>query len=885
MPVPDRFTGPTLSLGATALLAGFGAWATDAVVDRVAAGDTSHRVALIPSPLMLVAAVAVAALLLAAVGVIAAWLVDASDRPRTLALVADRASPLRLAALAGVPLVPWLSDGVPVLLTLSGPLMGYVWTAILAAVVWPAGGDDKAWPPMTWPRVAVAGAVAGIGAMALLGRALLTSSTGETVWASPAVTTIAERLGPTLAGLAAIAIAATSLGRGWLDARRTTSDSAAARAAAIVVVSAPWLLNAGSISHGPLVGLLLLVALTIDESRRGNRVAGGCLALAPWLDPLVAPAAIVAAVFRAVRPSGGNPDRRSPAGSALVFGLAAVSAVASVAASHASVLQPGAMWERDIVHAVVVACLGPLTDRNVGLLVAAPAMGLSIVGLASLCGAEDRHERRLGIERSVLLGTLLFAVGYGRTWWDAPGPPGRALDALLPLLVAPIARGLDACRRHAGLEALASGLTVVTVVNTLLLLVAESGNLVGVARDGLGPLLAFISPAELLGQALPSFLKADWTTGAAATVVWTLAFAALVVVRRRRSITATGASRLANLTALTCAAAIAGHATSFASGPPTDGTSAMLAKQGEPIEAQAPNVAFGRRYRLPLLDGFDVRRRPVVAVFDPLRSGTRADVFEALAIPTVAVSSDREGSPPTYRVPFILPAGRYVVELVVKSGGGEMDGRVDLALGESGPPWQTWTASVTAPGAWARAFELPLAVDRLRIEVSGGLAAGEPSVRLRPTNVERPRGRTPDRPTVAASYRPFTLWFEQDHVWPEPAGFWIAGATHTTFTVVEPRRLGTNEGQPSALTFRMHGGPLANTVVLSAEGKGARVTLEPGVVQDVRLPRSTTGATKVDVHVLAAFTPALLTPGNDDRRPLGCWFELADAELGPPYPR
>jgi hypothetical protein len=122
--------------------------------------------------------------------------------------------------------------------------------------------------------------------------------------------------------------------------------------------------------------------------------------------------------------------------------------------------------------------------------------------------------------------------------------------------------------------------------------------------------------------------------------------------------------------------------------------------------------------------------------------------------------------------------------------------------------------------------------------------------------------------TAAARYGPISVFFHDDRMYPEPAGFWTHGRRIADVTVAVP----PNHSAPVIL--RLHSGGAANRASFSTFGWQRDVALVPGEAVEIELPAMTGGIVPLTIAVEDGFYPRDLDPATGDQRFLGIWVEV-----------
>jgi hypothetical protein len=130
------------------------------------------------------------------------------------------------------------------------------------------------------------------------------------------------------------------------------------------------------------------------------------------------------------------------------------------------------------------------------------------------------------------------------------------------------------------------------------------------------------------------------------------------------------------------------------------------------------------------------------------------------------------------------------------------------------------------------------------------------------------RGLRPALPQVlsASRYRSAAVFFHDEQLYPEPAGFWTMGRRRMAVTIAPA-------GEAPA-TLRIHCGVKANRVTLRSHGWSQALDLVPDRPQEVTLPAATRGIVALEIETADGFVPSEIDPSSRDRRFLGAWIEV-----------
>ena len=280
---------------AAVLTFGLAVYFTNSALDQVVVNGALVRVAMLPGWQVLVAFVAMAALA-------AGWL-SRRSLPRTVtsAPIRLKIAPLTLPAFAlallVVPYLPFLPDWLPALQLPAGPLVWVVWLTVAGLFAWTLWQSRIV--RADWvQRLSVAQATVLIGVLSaalLAGAAWVLTSRAlspPSVDLPAVLTPVRDAVGsPALAG-ALLVIAAIAAALTWRSAMQATGSPGAAMFAwAAVILTAPFLLSAVTVSLEVVAALAVVIAFTYviePETWPQGRVAHGLVvgvacATLPWL--------------------------------------------------------------------------------------------------------------------------------------------------------------------------------------------------------------------------------------------------------------------------------------------------------------------------------------------------------------------------------------------------------------------------------------------------------------------------------------------------------------------------------------------------------------------------------------------------------------------------
>lgn len=899
------------------------------VLDQVLMAGTAVRVALLPPWPAFVAFLGMAAL---------GWLVlDHRARPRgtspgQVVHVGTLVLPLFALALLLLPYLPWLADAMPALQMLAGPARWILWLIVATQVLWVLW-QARLVHARVLQRLTLTQAAVGVGlATLLVAGAVSTRFAGTVLYPAgdePHYLVIAQSLwrdgdlriennhtrgdyreyfprdlaphyltrgsdgeiysihpvgmpvliAPVYAagGYPAVVslfvlMAAAAAGLAWRAIVQTTGLPAAATFGwSAVAMTTPFLFNAFAVYPEVPAALAVVIAFTLLTGATGGGLArwlavGVCAAALPWFSTKYSPmssAIVVVALARIWFPSPPTATSIAVTARAAPAQLAAAAAVlgpylVSLAGWFAffaifwGIPLPQAPYG-DLVQTspwnLIFGAPGLIVDQEYGLLPYAPVYVLAGTGLWIMWRAGGAA-RRQAMEVALIFGALLGTVGAFRIWWGGSASPGRPLTSGLLLLAWPMAFAFAAAVQGSAQRAAQHLLLWASIGVSGVLCFAQNGLLTANGRDGTSSLLEYLSPRWPAWSLAPSFIYHEAWTALAQTAVWLiLAGAAAAVVARWRAAHAGTASLAA---AATAAAAM---------------VVAVVMMPRLPLSPPWPALELATRARLPLLDDFDRRALPVAIAYTPFTPTSAATLLPSA---TVEVTPGARTDPQPVRVlhngRFSLPAGSYRIE-VTWSGtrGGEQLG---LQVGRTGGALQVWPVEARAGETWSREITLPVDASFIGLRGTPELERSIGRIRFVPLDVvdasQRPRGPA----VIAASQSgPASIFYVDTNASPEETGFWVWGQRVTR--VIMRRTSGDGP-----LVLKVHSGPIANRLHLSAPGFRETVLLAPDAPQQVEVPMGEAGAVTLEFRTDLAFVPRDTQPGSNDDRGLGAWVEV-----------
>jgi len=129
---------------------------------------------------------------------------------------------------------------------------------------------------------------------------------------------------------------------------------------------------------------------------------------------------------------------------------------------------------------------------------------------------------------------------------------------------------------------------------------------------------------------------------------------------------------------------------------------------------------------------------------------------------------------------------------------------------------------------------------------------------------------------AAATYPAASIYFHDEQLYPEAAGFWTIGGRSAHVTAAAP------PGQALPVVVRIHPGAKPNSITLSTFGWRRSYDLVPGQAVEVELPQFASGVVPLTISSETGFYPRDIDPQSSDRRFLGVWVEFKTGPTATP---
>ena len=907
---------------AACLIVGAALYVTRGVLDQVLTSSGVVRIALLPPWPALLGFVGVAA--------IALFVIDHMNAPRGTTAVRrprlrELVLPLFGLAILLIPFAPILPDRWPVLQILAGPLRWVIWLVVLTQTIWVLW-QSRILSAQWIERWSLNRVTVGIWiATALLSAGAAAQLTDSTLFPGgdePHYLVIAQSLwrdhdlkiennhargdyyeyfkqeitphyltrgadneiysvhpiglpilmAPVL-GLGGyravvwllIIMGATAAALAWRwNVRMLNAPGAATFAWAAIAGSTPYLFNTFTVYPEIAAALAVMIALALTWTPERTRVStlrliaiGVTCGALPWLSTKYAPMSAVLAAIALVRVLAKT--RGSPKAAAAIALPYLSSLVAWIAFFY---LYWGSPWPSapygQMVQTspwnLILGAPGLLFDQEYGLLAYAPVYVLGATGLVTMWRAGGEL-RRQAIEITVIFVALLLSVGAFGIWWGGSAAPARPLASVLLLFSLPIASAFRAAPAGSAQRAAQHLLLWIGVGIAVTLAFAQQGLLINNGRDGSASLLEWWSQRWDLWRLAPSFVLRNAPIAYLHSAWWLLIALATGFALSRWRRLQPGAAALAAMAAFGVALAVIAI------------TFPWLPANDPPLRTN-----LQARARLAAIDEFDIRARPAAIVYDPLRKMSALDVLPML---TLVIAPEIRPDPQPLRVihngRLSLPAGTYNLDVTWADRTPAAPTPLSWQIGRIGPPLSTWTLEMRANQRWQTSVDLPVDASFVGFRGSPEVERAVKSITVTPQKLVD-EGARPHLPVVlaAARYGQVSVFFHDEQLYPEDAGFWTMGKRTMTVTMT------TAADREKPIVLRVHCGSQANRVTLTTRGWTRTLDLVPTVSQTVELPVSATGVIALSLATESGFSPSQADPSSKDRRFLGIWVEVVN---------
>jgi hypothetical protein len=865
------------------LVVGLAAWISRGAITPLPGRSPAVRVAVLPSPLLLVAAALAGALVVRLSSQSSSW-------------------PLGALALSGLTLAPWLPLPVPAAFyTMMGPLTIWLWVLIVVALVASRIGSlipralaAIASEPRRAPVLAACAAACVYMVAArqispqlptgdephylVIAQSLLTDHdlkiennyrrgdyrafypgelrpdylqrgrNGEIYSIhAPGLAVILllpfGLFGYTGAALFLALVSAMASGLAWTAAWRVTRDAAASWFGwAVVGLSAPFVLQSFVVYPDALgaalvmVGLLALIDAPVISTRR-SFLAGCALSVLPWLHTRFAAAAFVLAllVIARVATTAGT-ARRTLAFLAMPI-LSALCWFGYFYAIYGTVdpRAPYGGYTQSSLGNVPDGVLGLLMDQQFGVMPNAPVYACAFAGLALLAAKRSR----LAFELAALLGSYTVVVASYFMWWGGSSSPARFLVPVLLPLAVPAAVWFQHARRPTP-RLLGVAALVVSVLIVVTLVGVDEGALVYNNRDGASKLLMWLAPLVDLPKALPSLFFGASSSAAIIAALWAGTLGAVLSAgyfaerRFRDGVGFPVVLGLAGAAAASIALTLAWRVNASSPLKPAEGV-LMLLRRSDPDSRQ-----FGLR-------------------FGPLRLLRLGAVPAQLTLADVDPAAIAPDEPAAALVD--VAAGTYAIEARLRgSAAGTLTVDVDRQLG----PIFSWNLA-GASGTIRREIDVPVPVHALRFDADPTARQSVERLSVKPVSIRGSRRRIATQMVQhAARYGPAVVYAVHG-AFMERGGAWLPGRGQADLVIAPDA--------PPVVRVFLRNAPVSNRLVFEGSDWHLEIRLEPAEERLVTLPDATDGALAVHVTVDQGARPVDFERDSTDARLLGCWIQ------------
>lgn len=506
------------------------------------------------------------------------------------------------------------------------------------------------------------------------------------------------------------------------------------------------------------------------------------------------------------------------------------------------------------------------------------AADATLTAAVDAADTEASRSGRLMVELLCIITPYVLATATYHMWWGGWSAPARFLVPIVLPLGLPAALAWSRARTrssHASaLVALAAGLVL-----SFTFLLVDHGRFVYNDRDGFALWTDWASPVADLALGLPSAFREPRALFAPQVAVWVALLAVTwgalalwerqlerVATRTRDRTLAEAWSRTAPIygavitpVAFACAAMFAFSFTWSMAG----------------VSGLRPDLS-----QLHLLDEIRDGGRPVVLDFAPrgrerprglLQRPQLESIDEATARISLVSATRRVPRPLPPFLAFDVPAGRYRLEPSIT---GRLAGRLEVFVGRSPVPIQSYDLDALAPSYAGQPLELPLTlaadVGMLTVRADDAARASVRQVRLYPVATSsRSDDEFPGLVAVqAARYHDVTLFAMTGHAYVEPGGWWVKPRAASPFLL-------TREQLGTTWPLVLRNGARPNRVTLAAGPWRRELTMAPGEEMTLEVPASSPRMGRTLGLVVRAedgFRPSAVTKGSADHRLLGVWI-------------
>ena len=691
-----------------------------------------------------------------------------------------------------------------------------------------------------------------------------------------------------------VLIAAAAAALAWRWVRRVTgSVTAATFSWSVTALSLPYLANSGTVYPEIPAAFAVMAAVTvaIRDVGLGDSDAGGagpaparvwralllglCTASLPWLHAKYSAMAAVLLAVGAWRIWRDRPPAPWTRGRLVAMAVAPFAlSVAAWLGFHAAVW--GSPWPsapyggpagtQMSAWSILRGVSGLFADQEYGILPYAPALALAPVGLWSMWRAGGRA-RGLAVEIGLVLAALFATIGAFQMWWGGTAYPGRMIVSGLLLMSLPAAWEFRAAADRPERRAAYRLLLLVGLAVSLAALVVRQGAMLALGRNGISRFLEWLSPDWHLWAYAPDFIMQPTWLALTQTGIWLAAVGAsawAVGLLAARGTAARGSSRT-------------GRGLAFLRADAGSLLAVLAVTLVMPVALGAslkPSPSPEDRSRIAMLESFDPHARPIAVRYDPLSFVDAASLPQAFSLSARPGSrTARQPVPVLLNARFALPTGRYALDISPRTAAGAsagLSGHLLLLAGQSGGSLSEWQLDTGGGNRWSGTFDLPVDVNFVGFRASSDLEAAIGELRIRPQRIVPNLDRVAAYEVLATlSLARVVFLFHDGGSYPEADGFWVRGSNRAMVSVVSRTgRLTTK------VRLRLRS-PVANSIRFETPGRSWVTELEAGVPTELDVePTALDGTLRMTIGAGNGFRPSDVSPGNRDRRFLGCWVEV-----------
>ena len=491
--------------------------------------------------------------------------------------------------------------------------------------------------------------------------------------------------------------------------------------------------------------------------------------------------------------------------------------------------------------------LGLSFDQEYGLLPYSPIFAAALLGAWVMARRRDMRGYLVGI--MVVIGPFLASTTNYYMWWGGGSVPARFVVPILPLVAPLIAVAFREYRSPAARGVLGAALAY-SLVAFVAVVARPAAMLMYNDRDGTGRLVETVQAGVPLTATLPSFIDPDIVVQLPMAAIWV---AAAVVAAFATRWVSRRVDASAYLSAVLAALVFGGAGTVLAAATLSD-------------RVPEGTVRSGRQRLLEMYPGDRLR----AFSYETGRGwGAWLTDAELMARTTLELEVDGESSDPSRLTqPFGLPAGRYDL-LVWFAEQQVIDGHVFVSYDRTAGMLARANGRATNPAVVP--LDLPVALGALRIGATSadlartitGVALAPRAIapRARPGDVGRVRAVKP----IGARVGAYVLFMDLN-TFVEPENNWVQGGQVSELRVAP--------ADATTMRVRIRNGGADNRIEVRAGQQTETLTLAAWETSEliIEVPRGEGRPVLIPISVAPerGFVPAEAEPGSTDRRVLGC---------------